>query len=287
MLQRSQIFIAFLFLMGLGLLSSCSSTKHLPEGKYLLRKVNIKLSTDKTLADKSALTDQLNSLIPQQANTYFLGKMPVKIWLYNMRYKKYALDTTNFQLKNKVVEKPVALDTLMVDRARKNMADFLWNSGYFYATVDDTIKLKGQKAYVTYNVNTGTDYLVDNVNYQIDDAAMAKLTSKLKEGTLFAKGKSYNNTLAGAERSRLVNEIKNYGYYRFNADNIEFELDTLDKSYFRNLENPFESAVNFITLNRTKKKPTLDVKVIIHPERRQSCFSKIYNWQSFGYPRLS
>lgn len=274
MLQHRPLFIVFILCMGLGLLSGCSSTKHLPEGSLLLRKVNIKLSTDKTLSDKSALSDQLYSLIPQQPNNYFLGKWPVKIWLYNMRYKKYVVDTTNFQIKNKVVEKPVALDTFMVEKARKNMSDFLWNSGYFYANVTDTIKVKGKKAYVTYKVNTGTDYLVNDVNYDIEDSAMAQLTDKLKEGTLFAKGKSYNNTLAGAERSRLVNEIKNYGYYHFNAANIEFELDTLDKSYFKNLENPFESAVNFITLNRTKKKPTLDVKVSIHKENDSLSFQK-------------
>lgn len=274
MRQPPNFFNVILLLWGLGLLSGCSSTKHVKEGEYLLRKVNIKLTTDRTLADKSALTDQLNSLIPQQPNNYFLGRFPIKLYLYNMRYKKYALDTNNFQLKNKVVEKPVILDTMMVVRARKNMSDFLRNSGYFYADVTDTIKLKGKKAYVTYKVNTGTEYLMDEVTYDIEDPGMAPLASKLREETLFGKGKAYSNTLAGEERSRLVNKIRNYGYYRFSADNIDFELDTLDKSYFRNLENPFESAVNFITLNRTKKKPTLNVKVIIHPGEDSMAFQK-------------
>jgi outer membrane protein insertion porin family len=274
MLQLPKLFCIFLLLLGIGILSGCSSTRHLEKGDVLLRKINLKLTTDKTLADKSALSDQLFSLMPQQPNTYFLGRFPVKIWLYNMRYEKYKTDTTNFQLKNKVVEKPVALDTMMIVRAKKSMSDFLRNSGYFYAEISDTIKIKGKKATVTYKVNTGTEYLVDEVNYDIEDPEMAKLSDKLREGTLFTKGKGYSNTVAGAERSRLVNEIKNYGYYRFNSENIDFELDTLDKSYFKNLENPFESAVNFITLNRTKKKPTLNVKVIVHRGDDSMAFQK-------------
>lgn len=267
-------FYFFLILLGIGILSGCSTTKHLKEGEILLRKVNVKLATDKTLSDKGALNDQLNSLIAQQPNTYFLGRLPIKAWLYNMRYKKYQTDTNNFQIKNKVVEKPVVLDTFLMVKSQKSMVDFLHNSGYFYAEVNDTIKIKGKKASITYKVNTGTDYLIDEVSFDIQDSAMSLLIKKIKEGTLFTKGKGYSNTLAGTERSRLVNVIKNYGYYRFGSENIDFELDTLDKTYFRNLENPFESAVNFITLNRTKKKPTLNVKIIIHPGQDSLAFEK-------------
>jgi len=260
-----KLFHAFFLLAAIALLSACSSTKYLKEDQYLLRKVNIKLSTDRTLSEKGALNDQLYSLMPQRPNSYLFGMFPVKLWLYNFRYKKYQQDTANFQLTSKVVEKPSLLDTSMIMRARRNMKDFLRNSGYFYASVSDTIKIKGKKAYVTYKVATGSEYLIDEVSYDIPDEGIARLTNKLNEGSLLIKNKAYSNTLAGAERNRLTNVIRNYGYYRFSADNIDFELDTLDKSYFRNLENPFESAINFITLKKQKKKPTLNVKVIIHP----------------------
>ncbi|WP_118951325.1 translocation and assembly module lipoprotein TamL [Taibaiella helva] len=260
-----KLLYAFFLLAAIALLSACSSTKYLKEDQYLLRKVNIKLSTDRTLSEKGALNDQLYSLMPQRPNSYLFGMFPVKLWLYNFRYKKYQQDTANFQLTSKVVEKPSLLDTSMIMRARRNMKDFLRNSGYFYASVSDTIKIKGKKAYVTYKVATGSEYLIDEVSYDIADEGIARLTNKLNEGSLLIKNKAYSNTLAGAERNRLTNVIRNYGYYRFSADNIDFELDTLDKSYFRNLENPFESAINFITLKKKKKKPTLNVKVIIHP----------------------
>lgn len=257
-------FLVLLLVTGLALFSGCSTTKYLKEDEYLLRKVNIKLTTDRTLAEKGALGDQLYGIIPQQPNTYLFGILPYKVWLYNIRYKKYQLDTANFQLTSKVVEKPVVLDTSIINRTKNNIRSFLRNQGFFYASVDNEVKLKGKKAYVTYKVNTGTEYLIDETGYDIANDELERITDKMKEGTLFTKGTVYSNTLAGQERSRLTNVIKNYGYYRFSADNIDFELDTLDKSYFRNLENPFESAINFITLKRQKKKPTLNVKTIIH-----------------------
>jgi outer membrane protein insertion porin family len=270
-------FIRFLFIAiiatGLMILQSCSTTKYLKEDEYLLRKVNIKLQTDRNL-EKGVLQDQLYSIMPQRPNTFLFGFIPYKVWLYNMRHKKYQQDTSNFQLTSGVVEKPEVLDTAIVERTRKNMHSFLRNQGFFYATISDTIRLKGRKAYLTYRVNTGNEYLIDDVHFDIEDPELAVLEPELRKETLLTKGKSYSNTVVGLERSRLTNIIRNYGYYRFSADNIDFELDTLDKSYLRNLENPFESTINFITLKRQKKKPTLNVKVMIHPTDDSMEFEK-------------
>ncbi|MFT4062508.1 MAG: BamA/TamA family outer membrane protein [Edaphocola sp.] len=252
--------------------AACNTTKHLPPDKYLLRTIDLDLKTDRTFAEKGALNDQLNSLIPQQPNTYLFGMFPYKVWLYNIRYKKYQKDTTNFQLKSKVVEKPVALDSNLTYRAGKNMKDFLHNTGYYYATVKDTIILKGHEAHVKYRVNTGTEHLIGSVSYSITDTNLAKLLPQLRQGTLFAKGAAYSNTNAGLERSRLTNLIKNHGYYHFDADNIDFELDTLDKSYANDSENPLGNAIDFITLKNKKKKPTLDIRVLIHPTQDSSAF---------------
>jgi len=243
--------------------TGCSTTRHLPEGTSLLRDIDIRLKTDKTFADKGALGDQLYALTMQRPNTYLLGKAPVKLWMYNLRYKKYQVDTNNFQIVAKVVEKPVIFDSILVRKTRSAMLDYLHNLGYFYATVEDEIKIKNRKARVIYKVNTGVGYLINEVAYDVKDEGVRSIIDKAAKETLLEKNKAYSNTLAGEERNRLTNAIRHYGYYRFTAENISFELDTLDKSYFRNLENPFESAINFITLQKNKKKPTLDIKVVI------------------------
>src|SRR4051812_12778449 len=102
MQQLTKLFFALLLLTGIMVLPGCSTTKYLRTDQYLLRKVNVKLTTDKTFAEKGALSDQLYSLMPQQPNTYLFGFLPYKVWLYNIRYKKYQQDTSNFQLQSKV-----------------------------------------------------------------------------------------------------------------------------------------------------------------------------------------
>src|SRR5690606_5993960 len=131
-----------------------------------------------------------------------------------------------------------------------------------------------RKAYVTYTVNTGVSYLIDSVYYEIGDDQVARLKKEIAGNTLLAKNKTYTHILVGEERSRLTEAIRNKGYYKFGGDNISFELDTMDKSFFRDLENPFESAINFITLQNQGKKPSLDIKVSIQPSDEPLAFQQ-------------
>jgi outer membrane protein assembly factor BamA len=274
------LFIIFL----LATFQSCSPYRHLKENQYLVRKVRLHLKTDRTLSEKGALSENIVSLLGQKPNTYLFGFIPYKLWLYELRYKKYQRDSTNFQLTSKVVEQPVILDTALVEISKGKIMDYLHNEGYFYASVEDTIKyiknkspwqpFTRKKAFVNYYVRTGLGYLIDSVQYDIQNKELASLTGLLKKETLLKSNKPYSNTLAGVERSRLTNLIRNQGYYKFSADNIAFELDTIEKSYARNMENPFVSAINFVTLQQKGKKPSLDVKIIIHPTNDSLAFQK-------------
>src|SRR5690606_9671897 len=72
--------------------------------------------------------------------------------------------------------------------------------------------------------------------------------------------------------------------YKFSGDNISFELDTMDKSFFRDLANPFESAINFITLQNQGRKPSLDIQVNIHPSDDSLAFHKYSYKNVYVFP---
>lgn len=256
--------ILWLLLVGCVVLgSSCNSTKHLKEGQYLLRSNSLKLKSDRTTTNKGELTDQLSSLVIQKPNKRILGVVPFKLWLYNMRYEKYSQDADNYQLQSKTVEPPVVYDSTLVRRTVLNMKSFLFNRGYFYARINDTVKFRDQKAYVTYRVETGISYLINKINLDIDDPEIKRVVSEVMNETVLRTGQPFSMTLLDVERSRLTNTMRNNGFYKFSNENITFLLDTLNKEYFRNVENPFESAINILTLQKNERKPTLDVKVII------------------------
>src|SRR5690554_3949574 len=124
--------ILFILLL-LFFFSSCAPTKHLEEDEYLLRRVKLDLKTDRTLSDKGALQESLQSLYLQNSNTYIFNLFPYKAWLYNLRYEKYQRDPLNFQITNRVVEQPVVFDSSLVAQTKENMRSFLWNNGYFHA----------------------------------------------------------------------------------------------------------------------------------------------------------
>lgn len=248
------------------LATGCNATKHVPEGKYLLRSNTIKLKTDVPLTQKGELRDNMERLASQKPNKYVLGIFPYKVYLYNTRYKKYQEDPTNFQLKSKTVEAPVIYDSTQKRRSALNMRSYMFNKGFFYAKVTDTTIYRGRKAHVTYTVETGGNYLINKVLFDIDDNTALDIITKAYTNTQLKTGTDFSYDLLELEKSRITNLMRDYGYYYFTNDNISFELDTMNKQYFKDIENPFESAINFIALQKNAKKPTLDIKLIVRAD---------------------
>lgn len=256
--------------------ASCNTTRHLRDGQYLLRKNTISLKTDKGITRRGELKDNLERLVAQKTNTYALSVFPYKIWFYNLRYNKYAKDTSNFQFKIKTVERPVVYDSTLRKRSAANMKSYLFNQGYFYPQVTDTVKYRGQKAFVTYNVTTGTNFLINKVNLDVDDSTIKTIIANAADQTILKKGKEFSMSLLEAERSRITNLLREHGYYKFAQENIlDFSLDTFNKSLLRDAYNPFETAINFIALQKKEKeKPTLDISIMIRRNDNPSAYKK-------------
>ncbi len=89
---------------------SCNSVRRVKDGEHLLRKNTLKIKSDKTITHKGELSDQLALIVAQKPNTYWSGIFPLKLWRYNLRYKKYAEDPTLDLPKS--LEKPVIYDSI-------------------------------------------------------------------------------------------------------------------------------------------------------------------------------
>ncbi|PQJ08715.1 hypothetical protein CJD36_022750 [Flavipsychrobacter stenotrophus] len=256
--------VTIALLLAVWMVAGCSSTKHIPDRQHLLRSNRVKLKSDVVIYNKGEIKDNLAHLVMQKPNTYVgfsLGIMPVRLWLYNFRYNKLKnLPETSLP---KTVERPALVDTSFIPKSIQNMRAYLFNQGFFYAKITDTITYKHKKAYVTYNVNTGNNYLINKIHLDIDDSSIKQLVSENMLASGLKKNKAFTYVLLDDERSRLSTLIRNNGYYQFSQDNIRFEIDTMDKEFFRDVENPLENAINFISSTRTNKKPTIDIYAII------------------------
>lgn len=265
------LFVSVSLALGLG---SCGVTKHVPEDKLLLRANKIELITDKKSSEKSELKEQLESLTVQNPNTYLFGIWPYKVWLYNLRHKKYLADSTNFQLETRTVEAPVILDPNAIERTQDLMSNHLFNVGYFHSFINTEIDTQGQKAKVRYEVQTGSRYVVRNIHFEVKDTVVARLIQSDQTNSKFQQGYFYSNSLAGEERNRLVELMKKEGYFNFTAENIRLELDTIRNSSRRiDSDNLAGSIIDILAARRTTSHE-IDLKFIVEDNAEKTSFLK-------------
>ena len=254
---------AIFFMLLIAVLYGCKSTKHIPDGQYLLRKNKVILKSDRPIVNKGEMKDILGKAIIQKPNSdgaeILPFSTPTKLWRYNRRYEK--LRSRPDSLLSKSVERPVLLDTSLMYRSTLNMKVYLFNQGYFYAKIKDTVIYKHKKAYATYTVHTGENYLINAVHYNIEDSAIAKIMAAHANETILRKGLEFTYSQLDDERSRITSLMRNNGYYKFTQDNVNFlkGLDTMDKAVFKEVESPFEAAAHFMASTQKHKRHTIDI----------------------------
>lgn len=261
--------VMIMLLMVVMVVAGCSSTKHITGSQHLLRKNKIKLKNEVVMYNKGEIRDNLSRQVIQKPNTYnTLGIIPIKLWHYNFRYSKFHIVSDSAL--PKTVERPVIYDSSYIAKSMQNMRSYLFNQGYFYAKIKDTVVFKGKKAYVNYSINSGNNYLINKTHLDVDDSGIINIINKNMVASGLRKNRPFAYVLLDEERSRLASVIRNNGYYQFSQENIRFEIDTMDKSFFRDVENPLENAINFISAARSNKKPTIDIYVIIRTKEDTS-----------------
>lgn len=260
-------FLYYLLLMGFLLgLGACSNTKYLQNNQALYTSSTVNVKGDILTSEKQDLRSSLSSksLMLQQPNKKLLNTR-IKVWLYNQKYnEKKSNWFWNLVLSKRNLEEPVIYDSAKTKESIQRMTSYLNNQGFFYATVEYEAEVKHQKASVEYKVNTGKNFVLDKIGYEIPDPSIRSVVEKAQHLSLIKKGTAYKAETLGSERERLTRVIKDAGYYKFNRDAIEFEVDTLNKAIFKNSLNPFEGFVNIFNENTARQKPTMDVVVKVH-----------------------
>lgn len=199
--------------------TSCSTTKFVPDGKYLL--TDVKIETD----NKSVNTSQMEQYINQKANTKWFSLFAVPLGTYNLSGR----DSTKWinRILKRLGEEPVLFDTLKAEMSRKNLGTVMQNMGYLHADVSLKTIANDKKIKVIYTLHTGKPYFIGNIEYDIYDKNIAQILDMnnennrgLKKGMIFSINNLEN------ERKRITNILSDSGYYKFNKDYIIYEADS-------------------------------------------------------------
>lgn len=258
------------------LLNACSNTRYLQQNQSLLTGSSVSIEGKLPSAEKNNLKNDLNSssLMLQKPNQKVLGTR-LKVWLYNKKtYDKKSNWFWNLVLAERNLQAPVIFDSSKAAESAARMVSYLNNQGYFYATATYKADIKAQKADVTYQVNTGKNFVIRKILYDIPDTAIAKIVKDGENLSLLKVNDAYKAGNLRDERERLTRMIRDAGYYKFNRDLVSFTVDTLNKSLFLDPLNPFESMPTVLSADQ---KPTMDIEVSIRqPEDSASDLTKVF-----------
>lgn len=216
--SRINIYIAIVILL---FITACSSTKHVPQGEYLLDNVHIKVNGDKNIT-----SSELINYLRQQPNNKVLGCMKLQLATYNLS----GNDTTKWFNKwmRRLGQAPVIYDSTLTDMSTRQLKQALINKGYNDAVVTSstTFKDSKKKADVTYNITTGSQHFISDISYQFEDSVLGNLVMKDSAEFSIKAGSPFDRNALDAERTAITERLRRNGYYAFTKDYITFIADT-------------------------------------------------------------
>lgn len=222
---------------------SCSTTKFVPDGEYLLQETIIKSDT------KSISPFDLEPYIKQKANYKTLEIFKLPLFIYDLS----GHDSTKWI--NKVLrsggEPPVIYDSLMVDKSVNQIETVLQNRGYLNAKVTPEISFSKKKAKIIYNIEGNKPYSLGDYTINIEDSTFdtslfqiykpsikTKFNTENKDSlinnyskillreSLIKKGENFDLNILDQERDRITYMFRQAGYFAFNKEYIGFIADT-------------------------------------------------------------
>lgn len=217
----------YIYLIMAALFASCSTSKFIPEGHYLLDEVSIVSDT------KEVQSSSFSSYIRQNPNAKWFSLVKVPLHIYCLSGK----DSTNSfnRFLRKLGDAPVIYDSSIAEKSQKEMEKAVRNMGYMRARVYLDTEIKKKKMKVNYRIQAGRPYTIQHIAYDIDDMIISDFIEKDSTSSLLRAGMPFDVVALDNERQRITKMLQNNGYYKFNKDFIVYQADTVRNSYQVNL----------------------------------------------------
>lgn len=208
-------------------LCACSTTRHVPDGKYLLNNVNIELRPDSATghtADVSAA--ELHNYLRQVPNHKVLGFLKLQLATYNMSGRDSTKRANRFL--RKLGKQPVIFDSALTESSANQLKLAMINRGYMDTRVDVQANLnkKKRKADVRYVIRPGMPHFISTIDYSIPDSTIAAIVADNRRRMPLKPGDLLDRNILEQERAQITSLLRNNGYYAFTKENITFSADT-------------------------------------------------------------
>ena len=225
--------------------ASCSATRVLEDGQYMLADNKITVTNDKEFNEEG-----LYEYLRQLPNYYFIFRWNPFINVYNMQ-------NGNGKLWDDIVKKigvePIIYDSQKVEESVENISNRLEYLGYYGSKVDTHLKLKKKKVFVHYDVTLGKRFPIKDIVLTIPEGGTFEQDYLADTSSILIRpGDFLSEDILEKETVRSAAVMNRKGYYDFNKHHFFFEADTLSipdsailkmdiREYTRN-EKPDEAA---------------------------------------------
>ncbi|MFO7655685.1 MAG: BamA/TamA family outer membrane protein [Bacteroidales bacterium] len=241
-------------------LFSCSPSKYVTDGSYLLKK-NV-IETEEKDVSKSGM----KNYILQKPNKRILG-VRLNLFYYNL---------SNLNKKGwphgwlrRIGEEPVVFDPDLTSRTKQQLKTYLQNKGYFFAEVNDSIKIRGNNATVVYKVISNEPYRVRNIRYLFEDTSIVSFILGDTVNSLLIKGMLFDKEVLQKERIRIEELMKRNGFYKFSKEYIYFDAEAIKNELLVDLtlgiKENLEGRLDRITMVRPHYRYIID-DLAFHPD---------------------
>ncbi len=221
----SAISFAFCLLPFAFLIISCSSTKKIPEGQYLLDKVEI--ASD----NKKISTSDMMDFVTQQPNSKLFGLSKTRLFIYNYWVKNDSSKNLFQKFSRKMGEAPVIYNQAKAKYSAQQMQLQLSNWGYLDARVNLKDEIKDRKLKLIYDINAGTPYTIESFKLDIKDTAIANLANRTLKRSPIEKNNILNQEELEKRLETITSSLRNHGYYSFGKESFQYVADTTINSH--------------------------------------------------------
>lgn len=203
----------FVFLAGAFLLGSCSVSRNLPEGTYMLDKV--KVMTDGKYQDINSA--QMMNYVRQKGNARWFSAIKIPLGVYAMAGKDSSWINRTLR---QMGEAPVIYDTLLARQSCEDLKLALQNKGYLDALVEMYIKPHHRKIDALYVLHPGQPYYISDFKTDIQDSVIAQMIASRKP--LLHNGLQFSTDALNVERTQITTFLQDQGYFRFHKEFITY-----------------------------------------------------------------
>lgn len=223
--------------------SSCNITRKAPKGVPYLSKNTFEVKGGQfSKLEREAVLDRLANQLDDSSR---LRKTDALFILHFLR-------------------RPPAYDTGYSVLSANNMKLSMYHLGYYNSTVNFKADTSGRKVAVHYTVLAGNPTVIDTFSYRLGKPDIQQIALQYQNGSIIEKENPITKGAVLGEIARLVDTLRNRGYYKFTAAELRMRADTSIAALTTVSDDPFEQLQLLAEAQQQRDSPKIKLALVLN-----------------------